>query len=134
MTEPLLAIDGVSVSFGAFKALSDVGFRVEANELVALIGPNGAGKTTLLNVLAGDVRPQSGTVRLAGKDVTGESPHRIAERGLARTFQAAEPFQRLTVRENVMVGGAARHTVRLLRWSRLSEQNFRVDKWSLYRG
>ncbi len=114
MTEPLLAIDGVSVSFGAFKALSDVGFRVEANELVALIGPNGAGKTTLLNVLAGDIRPRSGTVRLAGKDITGESPHRIAERGLARTFQAAEPFQRLTVRENVMVGGVARHTVRLL--------------------
>jgi branched-chain amino acid transport system ATP-binding protein len=114
MTVPLLAIDGVSVSFGAFKALSDVGFRVEANELVALIGPNGAGKTTLLNVLAGDIRPRSGTVRLAGKDITGESPHRIAERGLARTFQAAELFQRLTVRENVMVGGVARHTVRLL--------------------
>ena len=56
MTEPLLSIDSVSVSFGAFRALSDVSFRVETNELVALIGPNGAGKTTLLNVLAGEIR------------------------------------------------------------------------------
>jgi branched-chain amino acid transport system ATP-binding protein len=114
MSEPLLSVDAVSVSFGAFNALTDVGFSVETGELVALIGPNGAGKTTLLNVLAGEIRPRSGTVRLAGQDITGMPPHRIVGRGLARTFQAAEPFQRLTLRENVMVGGVANHHVSLI--------------------
>jgi branched-chain amino acid transport system ATP-binding protein len=114
MSEPLLSIDNVSVSFGAFRALSDVSFRVETNELVALIGPNGAGKTTLLNVLAGEIKPRLGSVHLAGQDITGTPPHQVVAHGLARTFQAAEPFQRLTVRENVMVGGVARHHVGLL--------------------
>ncbi|MGY8631890.1 ATP-binding cassette domain-containing protein [Bradyrhizobium sp. 14AA] len=114
MSEPLLSIDRASVNFGAFKALTDVSFSITANELVALIGPNGAGKTTLLNVLSGEITPQTGTVRFGGRDVTGEAPHRIVARGLARTFQAAEPFQRLTVRENVMVGGVAGHRVNLL--------------------
>lgn len=109
MNEPLLSIDSASVSFGAFKALSDVSFSVEANELVALIGPNGAGKTTLLNVLSGEIRPQAGKVRFNGCDITSEAPHRVVAHGLARTFQAAEPFLRLTVRENVMVGGVTRH-------------------------
>lgn len=113
MTTPLLSVDGVSVSFGAFRALTDVSFSLQANELVALIGPNGAGKTTLLNVLAGNITPRSGSVRFRGEDITGAPPHRIVARGLARTFQAAEPFQRLTVRENVMVGGVADHPVSL---------------------
>ena len=102
------------MSFGAFKALSNVNFGVEPNELVALIGPNGAGKTTLLNVLSGELTPQAGRVSFAGRDITSESPHRVVAQGLARTFQAAEPFQRLTVRENVMVGGVARHKLDLL--------------------
>jgi branched-chain amino acid transport system ATP-binding protein len=114
MNEPLLSIDGASVSFGVFKALSDVSFSVESSELVALIGPNGAGKTTLLNVLSGEIQPQAGTVRLGGRDITGEAPHRVVAHGLARTFQAAEPFQRLTVRENVMVGGVTRHHLDLV--------------------
>ncbi len=114
MSEPLLFIDGVSVSFGAFRALSDVSFKVDANELVALIGPNGAGKTTLLNVLAGEIRPRLGAVRLYGQDITGRPAHQVVANGLARTFQAAEPFQRLTVRENVMVGGVAQHHTGLL--------------------
>ena len=109
MSELLLSVDSVSMSFGAFKALSNVSFGVESNELVALIGPNGAGKTTLLNVLSGELTPQAGRVCFAGRDITSEPPHRVVAQGLARTFQAAEPFQRLTVRENVMVGGVARH-------------------------
>jgi branched-chain amino acid transport system ATP-binding protein len=114
MSEPLLSVDDVSMSFGAFKALSNVSFGVESNELVALIGPNGAGKTTLLNVLSGELTPQTGRVRFAGHDMTSEPPNRVVAQGLARTFQAAEPFQRMTVRENVMVGGVPHHKLGLL--------------------
>ena len=114
MSEPLLSVRDVSMSFGAFKALSNVSFDVGCNELVALIGPNGAGKTTLLNVLSGELKPQAGNVGFAGRDITSDPPHRVVAQGLARTFQAAEPFQRLTVRENVMVGGVARQKLSLL--------------------
>jgi branched-chain amino acid transport system ATP-binding protein len=113
MSEPLLSVDGVCVNFGAFRALSDVSFNIEANELVALIGPNGAGKTTLLNVLAGDIKPRSGHVCLNGRDITREPAHVVVRHGLARTFQSAEPFQHLSVRENVMVGGVVRHRLAL---------------------
>jgi branched-chain amino acid transport system ATP-binding protein len=101
---PILSVDGASVSFGAFRALTDVTFEVAEGELVALIGPNGAGKTTILNVLSGEVPPDAGTVRFRGRPITGLRPHQVARLGLARTFQAAEPFLDLSVRENVMVG------------------------------
>lgn len=114
MTTPLLSVKTASVSFGAFRALTDVSFDVDAGELVALIGPNGAGKTTLLNVLSGEITPQTGSVQFAGETITGEAPHDVVARGLARTFQAAEPFQNMSVRENVMVGGVARHRMGLL--------------------
>jgi branched-chain amino acid transport system ATP-binding protein len=132
MSEPLLSIDRISVSFGAFNALTDVSFNVDAGELVALIGPNGAGKTTLLNVLAGEIRPRSGTVCLAGQEITGEPTHRVVAHGLARTFQAAEPFQRLTVRENVMVGGVACHHLGLLS-SLLGRGRALIEKGALRR-
>ncbi|TCU74811.1 amino acid/amide ABC transporter ATP-binding protein 1 (HAAT family) /amino acid/amide ABC transporter ATP-binding protein 2 (HAAT family) [Bradyrhizobium sp. R2.2-H] len=114
MTIPLLSVKTASVSFGAFRALTDVSFDVDAGELVALIGPNGAGKTTLLNVLSGEITPQTGSVQFDGQTITGEAPHDVVARGLARTFQAAEPFQNMSVRENVMVGGVARHRMGLL--------------------
>jgi branched-chain amino acid transport system ATP-binding protein len=85
--------------------LDGVSFRVEAGEIVALIGPNGAGKTTLFNVISGLARPGSGTIWLAGHDVTGLSPHAITRRGVGRTFQTPRPFLDLTVAQNV---GAAR--------------------------
>lgn len=113
MNEPLLSIDGASVMFGAFRALNDVSFSIQTNELVALIGPNGAGKTTLLNVLSGEIRPQAGAIHFKGRDICGEAPHRIVSHGLARTFQAADLFQRMTVRDNVMVGGVTHHRLRL---------------------
>ncbi|MBH5389533.1 ATP-binding cassette domain-containing protein [Bradyrhizobium diversitatis] len=114
MTIPLLSVKTASVNFGAFRALTDVSFDVDAGELVALIGPNGAGKTTLLNVLSGEITPQTGSVQFDGQTITGEAPHDVVARGLARTFQAAEPFQNMSVRENVMVGGVALHRMGLL--------------------
>ncbi|QTL02680.1 ATP-binding cassette domain-containing protein [Aquabacter sp. L1I39] len=102
---PLLSVDRASVTFGTFPALSEVRFDVTEGELVALIGPNGAGKTTILNVLSGEVAPTVGTVRFRGETLGGLKPYQVARRGLARTFQAADPFLHLSVRENVMVAG-----------------------------
>jgi branched-chain amino acid transport system ATP-binding protein len=77
---------------------------VAANELFALIGPNGAGKTSLLNCLSGVYRPQRGSIRFLGADLTRMSPHKIAHLGLARTFQNVELFENLTVLDNLMLG------------------------------
>ena len=102
----VLSARGVSVSFGGVRAVVDVDLDVEPGELVGLIGPNGAGKTTFIDAVTGFV-PHDGTVSIDGVDVTGTPPHVRARRGLARTWQATELFDDLTVRENLTV--AARH-------------------------
>jgi branched-chain amino acid transport system ATP-binding protein len=84
-------------------ALRDVTLALQSGEIVGLIGPNGAGKSTLVNVLSGFDRPSSGTVELAGKDVTSWRPSRRGRAGLARTFQHSHAFRSLSVRENVEV-------------------------------
>ena len=96
-----LVADGITVRFGGFLALEDAGIRVGPGEIVGLIGPNGAGKTTLFNVVTGLVAEDEGTVRVGERDLTAESPHRIARAGLARTFQNLRLFSTLSVRENV---------------------------------
>lgn len=102
----VLSTRGVSVSFGGVHALVDADIDVEPGQLVGLIGPNGAGKTTFIDAISGFV-PSTGTVHLGGEDITGLAPHARARRGLARTWQAIELFDDLTVRENVTV--AAHH-------------------------
>jgi branched-chain amino acid transport system ATP-binding protein len=104
---PLLEIEGVSVRFGGISALNNVSFTVRPGELLALIGPNGAGKTTLLNTIAGALAPSSGCIRFNGIEIENLPPHRVNAIGIGRTFQAAEPFHCMTVRENVMAGGVA---------------------------
>ncbi|MGH7072629.1 MAG: ABC transporter ATP-binding protein [Stellaceae bacterium] len=104
----MLTLRGVSKSFGGLQALTDVAFTVAAGEIVALIGPNGAGKTTLFSLISGFVAPDGGTVTFNGHDITGMAPHLIAERGLVRTFQIAQPFAHLSVRENIAVGAHLR--------------------------
>jgi branched-chain amino acid transport system ATP-binding protein len=101
---PIISIRDVTVRFGGVVALKDVSFDVSAGEVVGLIGPNGAGKTTLLNVVSGLVRPTSGQMTFQGETITGEKPHVIARRGVARTFQIVQPFKNLTVLQNVSVG------------------------------
>jgi branched-chain amino acid transport system ATP-binding protein len=121
----MLALRGVGKRFGGIQALADVGFAVARGEIVALIGPNGAGKTTLFSLIAGFDKPDSGTIHFDGEDVTGIAPHRIAARGLVRTFQIAQPFARITVRENIAVGAhlrLARRSAALRRAGEIAER------------
>ncbi|RZL87361.1 MAG: ABC transporter ATP-binding protein [Variovorax sp.] len=104
MAEALLTLAGISRSFGGLKAVQDVSLAIEEGRLCALIGPNGAGKTTLFALMSGFLKPDSGTVRFAGQDITGREPHRNALLGMTRTFQIVKPFAAQTVRENIAVG------------------------------
>jgi branched-chain amino acid transport system ATP-binding protein len=110
----LLAVDGVSISFGGVHALEDVSAAFGAAEIVGIIGPNGAGKTTLLNVICGLNRPDAGDIRLEGSVITGKKPSSIAARGLARTFQTSQLFSGMSVLENVMTGLHVRSATTLL--------------------
>ncbi len=94
----------LTVRFGGVAALAGVSFAVAPGTVTSLIGPNGAGKTTAFNVITGFQRPTQGTVRHDGQPITGWRPHRIAARGLVRTFQKTSIFPGLTVRENVLTG------------------------------
>jgi branched-chain amino acid transport system ATP-binding protein len=104
MAEALLYVEDVSKRFGGLHALDRVSFSAEPGRITALIGPNGAGKTTLFSIIAGSLPPSHGRIIYHGVDITGEPPHRLARRGIARTFQIAQPFAGLTVRENIAVG------------------------------
>ncbi len=100
-TTPLLSIGGLTKRYGGFTAVDDLSFDVAAGERVALIGPNGAGKTTAFNMIGGQMPPDYGSVVLAGRDVTGWRPHRLAGCGLGRSFQLARVFPSMTVIENL---------------------------------
>ena len=102
--EPVvLAVSGLSVRFGGISALTDVDLQVQAGEVVGIIGPNGAGKTTLFDAISGFVTPFAGSVSVAGNDVSLALPEQRAQLGLARSFQRAELFANLTVRENIAI-------------------------------
>jgi len=104
VADALLAARGIVKRFGGLSALDDVGLAVGRGEIFGLIGPNGAGKTTLFNVLTGIYRPDGGSVSFAGHDIAGAKPYRIAQLGIARTFQNIRLFGNMTALENVMVG------------------------------
>ena len=99
-----LEIREVSKSFGGVQAVTRVGVEVPRGELLSVIGPNGAGKTTLLNMISGFYHPDRGRIVLDGEDVTHLPPNRIAERGVARTFQNIALFAGMTVLDNLMLG------------------------------
>ena len=101
---PLLEVKGVTLQFGGVRALSDVSFDVQERELFAVIGPNGAGKTSIFNCLNGVYRPQQGSITLAGTELIGKRPTRIANLGIARTFQNLGLFANLNVIDNLMLG------------------------------
>jgi branched-chain amino acid transport system ATP-binding protein len=100
----MLELRGVCRSFGGLTALNEVSFSVATGAVTALIGPNGAGKTTLINCTTGSDRPDAGKVLLSGREITGLPAHRVAELGVARTFQNLRLFPRLSVLDNVLCG------------------------------
>ena len=112
MAEPLLIVERVSRRFGGLLAVNAASLIAPESRITALIGPNGAGKTTLFAIISGFLKPSDGKVRYAGEDVTGQPPHRLARRGIARTFQTALPFAGLSVRENILVGAHLHHRTR----------------------
>ena len=97
----LLRVEGMTHFFGGLRAVHDVNLAIEPGRMHALIGPNGAGKTTIFNLITGVHVPTSGRVLFAGEEITGLSPHRIAARGLGRTFQDLKLWRHMTVLEHV---------------------------------
>jgi branched-chain amino acid transport system ATP-binding protein len=104
MVEPLLRVEQVSMRFGGLLAVDRASLSAKAGCITALIGPNGAGKTTLFSIISGFLSPSDGGVVYDRIDIAGDPPHRLARRGIARTFQIVQPFAGLTVRENIAVG------------------------------
>ena len=101
---PLLAVEGLEVSYGAIRALRGVDFEVHAGEIVTLIGSNGAGKSTLLRTVSGLLRPAAGRIRFAGRDVTGWRADRLVAAGISHVPEGRRVFANLTVRENLQMG------------------------------
>jgi branched-chain amino acid transport system ATP-binding protein len=103
MNSSILQVTDLAKAFDGVRAVDGVTFDVAAGELVALIGPNGAGKTTCFNLVNGQLKPDAGAIRLAGRHIEGESPKVVAGLGVGRTFQVAATFASMTVRENVVL-------------------------------
>ncbi|RDE10146.1 ABC transporter ATP-binding protein [Pelagibacterium lacus] len=104
----LLEITGLKKQFGGLTAVNDVSFSVGEGEIAALLGPNGSGKTTVLNMISGALSPTAGTIALAGERISHLAPHRIAHKGVSRTFQLVKILPSLTVAENVVAALAFR--------------------------
>jgi len=103
MRETILRVEGLSKRFGGVVAVEDVSFELKRGELLGVIGPNGSGKTTLVNLITGFVKPDSGRVIYQGRNITGKMPYRIAELGIARTFQMVRPFYQLPAYKNLII-------------------------------
>jgi branched-chain amino acid transport system ATP-binding protein len=136
MKGPFFSVDRLGKHFGGLVAVSDLSFSVQAGEAVGFMGPNGAGKTTLINVISGEFKPDSGTIRFKGKDISGLTPHEICRFGIGRTYQIPQPFFRLTTLQNIVVaamygGGlgssdAAQEAARLIRFVGLEDKSERL--------
>jgi branched-chain amino acid transport system permease protein len=120
---PMLAVEGLSRSFGGVAALCDVSFAIERGQVIGLIGPNGAGKTTLINTVSGIFPPSSGKIKWEGREIQGRAAHRIASGGIARSYQNIQLFGEMSVLENIVVGHHSRiHTSLAGSWLRLRSE------------
>ncbi len=129
-TRNALVAEGITVRFGGLVAVKDVSFTIPERGIVSLIGPNGAGKTTFFNVLTGLYRPSSGSVQLGDRDITGQSPHKIAQLGMGRTFQNIRLFGLMTAAENVMVAMHSHTTSNLLQIVARTRHNRKEERES----
>lgn len=109
----LLTVQNVSKRFGGLAALTDISFVCNKGEILGIIGPNGAGKTTLFNVINGFYPPSAGDVLFNGEKISNLKPHKICNRGIARTFQVVRPLQRMTVLDNVIASAFVRATTKV---------------------
>lgn len=105
--KPVLEVRNISKSFGAIEAVRDVSFDVYSGEILGVIGPNGCGKTTLFNCILGQLKPDTGNVRLKGQDITNQSPVKQSKSGLGRTFQLVQVFDSMTVPDNLLTATQA---------------------------
>ena len=113
----MLQVDSLTKTFDGFLAVQEASLQVDDGEVVAVIGPNGAGKTTLFNLITGQLEPTSGSISFKGKDITGLAPHLVCRKGISRSYQVVNIFNRLSVFENVQVAvlSSRRKTFNLLR-------------------
>lgn len=122
----MIAVDNIVKKFGGIRAVDGCSLQVARGSVTGLIGPNGAGKSTLFNIIAGMLAPDGGQILLDGKDVTGWPAHRLFGAGLARTFQIAHEFARMTVLENLLSVPAGQSGERLanawFRWSKIRDE------------
>jgi branched-chain amino acid transport system ATP-binding protein len=106
---PLLELSSLSKKYGALVVTDDISLAVEQGEIVGILGPNGAGKTTLFNLIAGTVKPNQGSVTFKGEDISKLGASERCKRGISRSFQVPQPFNGMTVFENVLVGASFGH-------------------------
>lgn len=130
LSQSLLYLDGVSVSFDGFKALNKLSLVIESHEMRAIIGPNGAGKTTMMDVITGKTRPDDGEVLFAGEiDLTKLDEAEIANLGIGRKFQKPTVFENLTVNENLMLALAGdRRAFSSAFWTESAKEAARLDE------
>ena len=121
--QPALVVSSLSKSFGGVHAVQSVGLTVHAGERHALIGPNGAGKTTLFNLIAGELKPDAGSVVLFDSDITHKSVQQRARLGLGRTYQISQLFLKMTVEENLFLAAARNLPFKLFQpWNRQADE------------
>ncbi|MBW1887831.1 MAG: ABC transporter ATP-binding protein [Deltaproteobacteria bacterium] len=121
MIESFLEVDNLTKRFGGLTAVDNASFRIGRDEMVGLIGPNGAGKTTIIRLITSILKPNSGTVRFKGKNITRRPIAEIVNHGLASTFQVVKPFRHLPVLANVMVSCLSPRSKRKGEWVKKAE-------------
>ncbi len=124
----MLEVKNLSISFGGLKAVDDFHITIEKGQLYGLIGPNGAGKTTVFNLLTGVYKPDSGSIELDGRNITGKKTIDINQAGVARTFQNIRLFKDLSVLDNVKVGLHNHHPYSTLEGILRMPRYFQVEK------
>ena len=118
----LLEVEDLTKRFGGLTAVSKVSFHIDEGEIVGLIGPNGAGKTTLFHLLTGFLKADSGAVKFRGENILGLAPHKIVNKGIARTFQVVRPFRHLPTIANVLVALKSPRGSKKIEWIKTPER------------